>query len=153
MLRFGMVALLLLSTPAWAQDSAVEGEVAALWEFHQELQGAMSERGPAAIPEFYAPDAVIMPAEAGRLDREAFMDVIREFGGLPGASARFEPEEYIVSEGGGMAYEVGSYELAYGESGLRQVEQGDYIAVFQKRDGRWWVVLEVHSPNPEPEQP
>lgn len=149
MWRFGVLALLLLSTPAWAQEQMAEAEVAALWDLHRELQHAMAKQGPAAIPEFYAPDAVIMPASAGRLGREDFMDVVREFGGLPGASSRFEPEEYIVSSEGDMAYEVGTYELASGEPEVRRVEQGDYVAIFRKRDGRWWVVFQVFSPNPE----
>ena len=151
MSRFVMIALLLCSAPGWAQEPGVEAEVAALWELHRELQEAISDQGPAAIPQFYASDAVIMPADAGRLDREAFMDVIREFGELPGASSRFEPEAYTVSAGGDMAYEAGSYELAHGGPGVREVEQGDYIALFRKRDGRWWIVLQVFSPNPVPE--
>ena len=128
-----------------AGESPVANE---LWDFHARLQAAMGERGAEAIPDFYAADAVIMPAESGRLDRSQFVEMIRASADLPDAYYRAEPEKYIVASSGDMAYEIGRYELGFGTPDGPVRIQGDYVAVLMKRNGRWWVTLQVDSPNP-----
>lgn len=122
-----------------------------LWAFHRELRSAIAERGPDAIPDFYAPDAVIMPAEAGRLDRNAFVEMVKASGTLEDAYYRAEPEEFFVSPSGNMAYEIGRYEMGFRTPEGPVDVAGDYVAVLEKRDGRWWVTLQVDSPNPPAE--
>lgn len=145
-----LLLCILLASPVAGQDDAQGHTSAELWEFHHRLQAAIAERGAAAIPDFYAKDAVIMPAEAGRLDRAAFVDMIEGMADLPGGSYQAEPSGFMVSDAGDMAYEIGTYLLSFETpDGLVEIA-GDYVAILRKRDGRWWVTLQVDSPNPPP---
>ena len=150
MRRSAVLFLLLIASPLNAQQNHEGGRPAELWRFHDRLQAAIAERGAAAIPDFYAEDAVIMPPDAGRLDRAAFIEMIEGMADLPGGSYVATPGGFVMSESGDMAYEIGTYVLAF-ETPDGPVEiTGDYVAILQKRDGRWWVTLQVDSPNPPP---
>lgn len=78
---------------------------------------------------------------------------IRASASLPDAHYRAEPEEYFLSAAGDMAYEIGRYELGFGTPDGRIKVNGDYVAVLRKREGRWWVTLQVDSPNPPTAHP
>ena len=151
MRRGAMILLVLTASPLTAQENGRTQRTDELWEFHHDLQAAMGERGAAAIPDFYAEDAVIMPAESDRLDRATFVGMLEGMADLPGGSYQAEPDRFVVSAAGDMAYEIGTYHLSF-ETPEGPVEiAGDYVAILEKRDGRWWVTLQVDSPNPPPE--
>jgi ketosteroid isomerase-like protein len=63
----------------------------------------------------------------------------------PNASFAFEPTTIRTS--GDMAYEIGSYSLAFEPSQGGAGDTGKYVLVWIKEDGAWKVAVDIFNSN------
>ena len=71
---------------------------------------------------------------------------------LPNVSVTFEPTSIHVSDDGTMAYDVGTYRLAYDGPSGRVEDNGKYLVVWERRDGEWKAVADmINTARPLPE--
>jgi ketosteroid isomerase-like protein len=62
---------------------------------------------------------------------------------LPNLSLSFEPTTIHVSDDATLAYDVGTYQLAFDGPNGRVEDNGKYLVVWEKRDGEWKVVADM----------
>lgn len=113
-----------------------------------------SQDWEAYVAVYYAPDAVVMPPNAGRLEGRAAM---AEF------LASFPPMnvmefEMLSMEGSGdMAYVVGRYHLEMEGPDGPMTDDGKYIEIWKRQpDGGWKIAFDIFNtdlplPTPDPE--
>lgn len=138
-------ALVAIVPPAWAQEVDRAAEAAAIRKIDEDWVAAVKRKDAAAVGQIYAEDAVFMvpnaPQHAGR-DKvtEAWAGLM----GLPNVELSFAPTTVEVSQSGDMAYDIGTYKLAFdGEGGRRVEDAGKYVVVWRKVDGAWKVAADI----------
>jgi uncharacterized protein (TIGR02246 family) len=88
---------------------------------------------------FMAPNA---PIATGRAAIQAAWQGMMD---MPGVALTFEPDEIVVSSSGDMAYDRGTYKFtADGESGP-MTDEGKYVVVWRKVDGKWLVAADIFN--------
>lgn len=107
---------------------------------------AYRTKDAAAASTFFAEDAVtVYPFGPGvTRGRDAIrQDFERIFSARPDNSDNsWEPSEIKVSEAGGMAHELGTWEEA--QNGTRR--RGHYLSVWEKINGEWKIVRDMAGP-------
>jgi uncharacterized protein (TIGR02246 family) len=142
-------AVAIAPTGALADNAA---DVQAIRDLHAKWLTYIAAGDAAAIAGLFAPKAQMFtpnsPALAGR---EQIQQIWTQLMATPGFDLKFEPTTIHVAEAGDLAYEVGSYSLAFsGEQGAIN-DRGNYIDVWQKIGGEWLIVQDfVVSSQPMP---
>jgi uncharacterized protein (TIGR02246 family) len=136
---------------AFAQGKSVpmadrEAEERRIRQLDRQWVAAVSEKDAAAVAEFYAPDARIMPANAPAVrGRAAIAEFWKGLLELPGLDFRFEPQVIKVAEAGDVAYDIGTYSLSHGAAQARVQDRGKYLVVWEKVGGQWKAMVDTFS--------
>jgi uncharacterized protein (TIGR02246 family) len=107
---------------------------------------AIRAKDAQACAAFYAEDGRIMPQNApGAQGTEAIAEVWRGFFLLKDFALTFEPTRIVVAQAGDVAYDIGSYSLAFeGEQGLVR-DRGKYVVVWRKVGSDWKVAADIFN--------
>jgi uncharacterized protein (TIGR02246 family) len=113
-------------------------------ELDRQWAAAVAARDTTTAVSFYAPDARFMvpnaPVASGA---DAIRSTWVGFLSLPNLSLTFEPTTIHVSDDATLAYDVGTYQLAFDGPNGRVEDNGKYLVVWEKRDGEWKVVADM----------
>ena len=103
---------------------------------------AIEKRDLAALAGTVAPDSLVLITAEGRLVRttEEFLAMHREWFAMEDWTLQAKPVEFIEAPELGVAV----MNLDYREPGKRQESQ--LTLVFERRDGRWLMVLDQNTP-------
>lgn len=64
---------------------------------------------------------------------------------MPDLSVSFGPTTVTVANSGDLAYEDGTWSLAFGTPDGRHEDHGKYIVVWRKRGGEWRVMADIFN--------
>ena len=97
---------------------------------------------------FYAKDGVLMapgapPAEGTQGITEGWRGIL----GLPNGSLSFAPTKVAVAKSRDLAYETGSYSLAFDGPKGRVQDQGKYVVVWKKEGRAWKAAADIFNSN------
>ena len=136
------------ATPAF-DKSAAEAEIRANDKTYFD---GVTAKDLKMISSGYATDAVSMPPNVPPLVGHDAMDKYNtEMLKVPGFKITGEPTEVHFSDDGTMAYANGKYTATYNDSkGKPVAEEGKYLEVLKKIDGKWKIVSDAFSPNAPP---
>jgi ketosteroid isomerase-like protein len=109
------------------------------------LDAAIAARDTAAIAGFYAEDAVVLPANAPRVDGKAAVHGLwARFLGMPGFRMPLVPAQQIVSPAGDMVVGLGTWEFdARGPQGQPLHDVGKSVAVYTQVGGQWKIQVDI----------
>lgn len=152
-----LIVVLLVSIAACVQQGAEEAgtteetaavDAAAVEEHIRSLderfEQGMSTGDAEALASLYAPDAVVLPPGMPRAEgidaiRSAWQQMFAA--GLPTAVS-IDTETVVVSEGGDMAYQVGSLSMAVpGPDGSSITETGKFVTIHEPTEGGEWKIV------------
>ena len=106
----------------------------------------------AAFLAYYAPDGVMLPANAHILRGR---DAVREHlnGSAADGTLTWQPLAAEVAHSGDLGYTYGVYEFRQtDDQGLIQVSHGKYVTIWKRQhDGSWKIALDGGNPSPGPE--
>lgn len=131
-----------------AAGETAEAAEARIRELDRQWVAAVAAKDTAAVVNFYADDARFMapnaPASEGAAAiRSAWAGML----GLPNVSLTFEPTSVHVSSDGTMAYDIGTYQMAFDGPSGRVEDSGKYLVVWERRDGEWKAVADMINTN------
>src|SRR6266550_48756 len=97
----------------------------------------------------YSNDAVSMPANSPPVKgHDAIKKFNEDFLKLPQVTMTGETEDVTFSDDGTMAYATGKYTASWVDAkGKKVTEDGKYLNVLKKVDGKWKVVADAFSGN------
>lgn len=149
--RLSALALCLVASPVAAEQKASdEQQIRAL---DKAWVAAVQAKDLPGTVAFYARDGVLMapgapPAEGTAAITEAWRGILA----LPNGSLTFAPAKVSVAKSRDLAYETGTYTLAFdGPKGHVQ-DQGKYVVVWRKERGHWKVAADIFNTNLAPAQ-
>jgi uncharacterized protein (TIGR02246 family) len=68
---------------------------------------------------------------------------------LPNVTARWATSHVEVAQSGELAYEIGTYDLAFDSDAGRFEDHGKYVVVWRKEDGAWKIAADaINSDKP-----
>ena len=105
-----------------------------------------------AIADGYASDAVSMaPGMPAMHGHDAIKKGNEDFLKMAGLSMTGSTESVKFSDDGTMAYATGNYTTKYNDAkGKPVTEEGKYLEVWQRIDGRWKVIADAFNANAAP---
>jgi uncharacterized protein (TIGR02246 family) len=100
----------------------------------------------------YSNDAVSMPANSPVVKgHDAIKKFNEDFLKLPQVSMTGATDDVTFSDDGTMAYATGHYSASWADAkGKKVTEDGKYLNVLKKVDGKWKVVADAFSGNAAP---
>jgi uncharacterized protein (TIGR02246 family) len=119
----------------------------------QEFFNAVKARNAAAIADGYSVDAVSNPPNSPPLEgREAIRKYNEEFLKLPKLSMTGATDAIGFSDDGTLAYATGKYTATFADPRGHVIkDEGKYLNVLRKVEGKWKVVVDAFSSNlPQP---
>lgn len=145
----GMAAQGVITPPA---DRAAEE--AAIKEADAEFFLAVNAKNAAAAAESYSDDAVYMEAGSPAITgKDAIRKHLENLVKLPKLAMSGEAIDIKFSDDGTVAYETGKFSLGYADAKGNPVkDEGKYLIVWRKFDGRWKTVAESNSSDKAPAQ-
>jgi uncharacterized protein (TIGR02246 family) len=110
---------------------------------------AVKARDANAIAATYSNDAVSMPANSPPLaGHDAILKYNQDFLKSPQLVMTGETETINLSDDGTIAYATGKYSVSYADAkGHTIKDEGKYLNVLKKVDGKWKVVVDAFSSN------
>jgi len=143
----GMAAQGVATPPA---DRAADE--AAIKQADEQFFTTVNARNAAAAAEIYADDAVYMeggsPAIAGK---DGVRQHIEGFIKLPQLAMSGETTDIKFSDDGNLAYATGKFSVGYADAkGHSLKDDGKYLIVWRKTDGKWKIVAESNSMDKAP---
>jgi uncharacterized protein (TIGR02246 family) len=129
--------------------SAAEAEIRALDTVYF---GGVKAKDPNALTATYANDAVSMPANAPvQVGHDAILKGNSDFLKLPNVAMTGGTDPIKFSDDGTMAYGIGKYHATWTDAkGKAVTEDGKYLNVYQKVDGKWRIVSDSYGPDAPP---
>lgn len=105
-----------------------------------------------AVVATYSNDAVSMPPNSPALvGHDAILKYNQDFLKLPGAAMTGGTETVKFSDDGTMAYATGKYSMSYADAkGNGVKDEGKYLEVLKKVDGKWKVIVDMYNSNLAP---
>lgn len=148
-MRRAILALLLTATsaPALAQEAGA-GDEAKVTELSRQWGEAAKARDTVGTWIHYAADAVLMPPNGPAIEgteglRAFWVGAMKN----PDLTLTFAPTHVVVSEGGDMAYDIGTYQMTTKSADGTMEDEGKYLVVWRKMDGEWKVVADMFNSN------
>jgi ketosteroid isomerase-like protein len=122
----------------------IEGGRAALMKLEKEFSERSVQKGVVDPFDFYL-------AEDARLLRENVPPAVGRNAALELVSARqgtlsWQVTALDISKSGDLGYVYGVFEL---KSGMATTERGSYVRVWKRQNGKWKVVMDIMSPDPQ----
>jgi uncharacterized protein (TIGR02246 family) len=137
------------STAAPFDRTAAEAEIR---QGDQEFFNAVKSKDAEAIADGYSADAVSNPPNSPPLKgHDAILKYNQEFLKLPKLALTGETETMGFSDDGTLAYAAGKYTATFADpKGHMVKDEGKYLNVLRKVDGKWKVVVDAFSSNLPP---
>jgi uncharacterized protein (TIGR02246 family) len=146
-----IVVVALALTGCGSETVSTATDEAAIRAQNKKWHEAVAVKDAKAIAQLYADDAAMfipnVPKVAGREAIEGgWADFFKT-----GMSTSFETEKLIVSKGGDLAVEIGSYKNFTGEGAATQTtERGKFVNTWIKHDGTWFLQTDSFSSDAPP---
>ena len=97
-----------------------------------------------SIAGLYAEDGRFMVPNASAAEgRPAIAAMWAHLLSLPGVSLDFGPTLIETAASGDLAYEVGTYRLAYDTEAGRKQDSGKYVVVWKNEGGSWKAAADI----------
>jgi len=137
------------ATAAPVDTKAAEAEIR---KGDEDFFSAAKAKDANAIAALYATDAVSMPQNSPPLvGHDAILKYNQDFVKLPKLAITGESETIRFSDDGTMAYDTGNYSVSYVDAkGHTIKDQGKFLNVLKKVDGKWKVIVDAFSSNLAP---
>lgn len=145
----GMAAQGVVTPPA---DRAAEE--AAIKQADEQFFKAMNAKDAAAAAAVYSNDAVVMPPNSPLLvGNAAVREYLDAFAKTPQLAITGEATSVNFSDDGTVAYETGKYSSTFADDKGKTIkDDGKYLLVLKKVDGKWKVVAEAFNSDMAPGQ-
>jgi uncharacterized protein (TIGR02246 family) len=139
------VGALLVSVGCSRQSSVdLSAESNAIRQLDREWVDAIADKDVEALVAFYAPDGVLMNANAPAVvGRDAIREWFEAALQSPNLTYNFTPEVIEVAASGDLAYDRGTYRLAMDSPQGHVEDKGKYVAVWKKIGNDWKVVVDI----------
>lgn len=129
-------------------------EAAAIRQADEQFFAAVNAKNAAAAADIYSDDAVYMeggsPVFTGK---DAIRKHLEDFVKVPQLAMSGETTDIKFSDDGTVAYATGKFSVAYADAKGKPVkEDGKYLIVWRKVDGKWKTVSESNSMDKAPTQ-
>jgi uncharacterized protein (TIGR02246 family) len=137
------------ATAAPVDTKAAEAEIR---KGDEDFFSAAKAKDANAIAALYATDAVSMPQNSPPLvGHDAILKYNQDFVKLPKLAITGESETIRFSDDGTMAYDTGKYSVSYVDAkGHTIKDEGKFLNVLKKVDGKWKVIVDAFSSNLAP---
>jgi uncharacterized protein (TIGR02246 family) len=146
-----LAALFIIAVPGttWADGKP---EHTRIQELNAQWIGAIKAKDVRACTDFYADDGRIMPQNAPAAQgAEAIARVWKSLFELKEFSLTFEPIRISVAQAGDVAYDIGTYLMAFNSEQGPVRDRGKYVVVWRKVRGDWKVAADIfNSDGPPP---
>lgn len=144
----GMAGSTAAATPA-VDKTAAETEIRA---GDAAFFAAAKAKNANAAADAYSNDAVSMPPNAPPLKgHDAIAKSFEDFFKLPQVMLTGETESVKFSDDGTLAYATGKYNASWADAkGKKVTEDGKYLNVLARVDGKWRIVADAYSSNTAP---
>lgn len=138
-----------MSAAAPVDTKAAEDEIR---KVDQAYFDAVKAKDANAIAAVYTDDAVSMAPNAPALvGHEGIVKYYQDFLKLPQLAMTGGPETIKISDDGTMAYDSGKYSVSWVDAkGKTMKDEGKYLEVLRKVDGKWKVVTDANNSNMAP---
>ena len=121
-------------------------EEQAIRDLDKKWVGAIARGDVAAVADLYAADGAFMapnaPAANGRKAIEAAWKGLM---GLPALALEFGPTRIDIAASGDLATDIGTYTLGFDGKSGRVTDDGKYVVVWRKVDGRWRILADIFN--------
>lgn len=136
-----VLATFIAATTAMASGPA--GDAARIQQLNERWLAMVEARDAPGIAALYAEDGRLMPPAAPTaVGRDAIRETWTAFLAAPALS--FGSHGIHVADSGDMAYDTGWIEMTLAAAdGGTQTARGKYVVVWEKRDGRWQVAVDI----------
>jgi len=113
---------------------------------------AVKAKDANALAATYADDAVSMtPSAPAMVGRDAILKGNQEFLKLPQLVMTGETEKVSFSDDGTLAYATGKYSMSWVDAKGKAIkDEGKYLEVLKKVDGKWRAVADANNSNLAP---
>lgn len=113
---------------------------------------AVKAKDANAVAAVYSDDAVSMsPNAPASVGHDAIVKYNQDFVKLPQLTMTGGPETIKVSDDGTMAYDTGKYSASWADAKGKTIkDDGNYLEVLKKVDGKWKVVTDAYNSNLAP---
>jgi uncharacterized protein (TIGR02246 family) len=149
--RFGLIRAIVawvfvVATASTTMGGDLEAEEQRIRELDVKWLEAMAAKDAEACAAFYADDGRIMPQNAPAAEGpKAIAEVWSGLFQLKDFSLTFEPTRIVVAEAGDMAYDIGTYSLAFTSEEGPVKDRGKYVVVWKKVGGDWKVAADIFN--------
>ena len=118
----------------------------------EDFFSAANAKDANAIADLYATDALSMPQNSPPLvGHDAILKYNQDFVKLRQLAITGKSETIRFSDDGTMAYDAGNYSVSYVDAkGHTIKDQGKFLNVLKKVDGKWKIVVDAFSSNLAP---
>jgi ketosteroid isomerase-like protein len=105
---------------------------------------AVRRKDTGAIAEFYTPDGRFMVPNAPIAEgRTAVGQMWGNLLSLPNVLLNFGPTSIEAAASGDLAYEIGTYTLAFDRKGKRIEDRGKYVVVWKRIGSAWKAAADI----------
>jgi ketosteroid isomerase-like protein len=131
-------------TTAHAAD--LKAEEQRIRDLDTKWAAAAAAKDVAASAAFYAPDGRIMPSDMpAAVGQAAIGEVWKGWFKLKDVNLTFGPTNITISEAADMAYDIGSWSIAFtGDNGPAK-DHGKYVVVWKKVGSDWKVAADIFN--------
>ena len=150
-MRFAVLTVLVVVTAALGVGAAAQQrptDEQKIRQLDRDWVAKVAAKDLAGVVAFYAKDGVLMapggpPAEGIAAITEGWRGIL----GLPNGSLTFAPTRVTVAKSADLAYETGTYSLAFDGTKGRVQDQGKYVVVWKKEGGQWKAAADIFNTN------
>jgi uncharacterized protein (TIGR02246 family) len=151
-LGVGMLALGVVLAPPPAAAQQRPSDEQRIRQLDRDWVAKVAAKDLAGVVAFYAKDGVLMapggpPAEGTAAITEGWRGIL----GLPNGSLTFAPTKVAVAKSADLAYETGTYSLAFDGPKGRVEDKGKYVVVWKKEGGQWKAAADIFNTNLAPQ--
>lgn len=141
-----------MANPAPAAPVDTKAAEAEIRKGDEDYFAGVKARDANALAATYSNDAVSMPENSPPLvGHDAILKYNQEFVKLPQLAMTGGSETIRFSDDGTMAYDTGKYSVSYADAkGHTIKDEGKYLNVLKKVDGKWKIVVDAFSSNLAP---
>jgi len=136
---FWVLSLLLCKALICAAGASADFKAAVL-AASKDFPAAIAAKDAALVASFYAKDAIAFPPNSEMAKgSEAIQNVWK---GFIDAGLNAQPFETVETESeGNLGVEIGKYTIV--DAAGKTVDQGKYVVVWKKEDGRWKLYRDI----------
>jgi uncharacterized protein (TIGR02246 family) len=139
-----LIGSLLIATIAVHADTSADEQK--IRELDQKWVAAVQAKDAAASAAFYAADGALLAAGAPMAKGAAAVRAMwQQLLGMKNINLTFAPTDVVVSSGGDMAYDIGTYQLSFDSDKGPVKDVGKYVVVWKKVGTDWKVAADIFN--------